>query len=144
MIQHISLAASAWFMGFFPLTDIHVAIPSTMALGLGTTSAVFWSSLGSFISIPIISYFYDQLSRIKKINKYFQKLSSSKFSNKMKEKGILFVLLATPLLGSWTVGVLGKVVDMDKRKLFLASGLSIVFYGVLIGFLTSLGLSAIF
>lgn len=144
MIQYISLAVTALFMGFIPISDIYVAIPSTMALGLGVTCAVLWSSLGSFISIPIIGFFYERLSRYKKINQYFQKLSNSKFASKMKKKGVLFIALAMPMIGSMTVGVLGKVVGMDKRKLFIASGLSIAVYGSLMGVLTTFGLTAFF
>lgn len=48
MLNYIWLAASAWFMGFFPMLEIYIAIPATMLMGLDTISAIFWAGLGNF------------------------------------------------------------------------------------------------
>lgn len=144
MVHYISLAVTAWFMGFFPLFEIYLAVPVAMGLGLDIVSAVLWSWLGNFIVIPFISIFYDWLMKFNKINKYFSKLANSKTSKKLNSGGFIMVLIATPMFGSWAIGVAGKIVGMDRKRLFLASGISISIYGTIIGILTQLGMDAFF
>lgn len=140
MENYIWLAATSWFMGFFPLFEIYLAVPASMGMGLGVVSAVFWSWFGNFFVIPFISYFYDWLTKFKKVNTYFRKLANSKTSKKLNDGGFLIILIATPILGSWGTGVVGKVIGLDRKRLFLASGISIAVYGILIGVLTQLGI----
>lgn len=140
MENYIWLAATSWFMGFFPLFEIYLAVPASMGTGLGVVSAVFWSWFGNFFVIPFISYFYDWLTKFKKVNTYFRKLANSKTSKKLNDGGFLIILIATPILGSWGTGVVGKVIGLDRKRLFLASGISIAVYGILIGVLTQLGI----
>ncbi|ARK32583.1 small multi-drug export protein [Halalkalibacter krulwichiae] len=144
MLEYLWLSLTAWFMGFFPLFEIYIAIPSTIALGLDATSAIIWSCLGNFIAIPFVVFFYDSLSRIKKVRSYLGKLSRSKFSEKMRKGSFVFILVGTPIVGSWAVGAIGKVIGLEKRKLFLSSAVSICVYGVIIGVLTKLGVDAFF
>ncbi|SHN34967.1 small multi-drug export protein [Gracilibacillus kekensis] len=140
MMNYIWLAATAWFMGFFPLFEIYLAVPASMGLGLDIVSSVFWSWLGNFMVIPFISYSYDWLTKFKKINKYFIKLANSKSSKKLNNGGFLIILIATPIFGSWATGVAGKIIGIDRKRLFLSSGISIAIYGMIISILTQLGI----
>lgn len=144
MLDYIGLAATAWFMGFFPLFEIYIAVPAAMGLGLGLVSSIFWSWLGNFIVVPFISYFYDWLTKYEKIDRYFKKLANSKTSQRLNNGGYLVILLATPILGSWGTGVAGKIIGIDRKKLFLASAISIAIYGTIIGILTQMGINAFF
>ncbi|MDQ0351907.1 putative membrane protein [Alkalibacillus filiformis] len=144
MLEYIWLSLAAWFMGFFPFLEIYLAIPAAMAMGLDVVSAILWSSFGNFLAIPIIVLFYDQLSKIKKINKYFIKLSQSKFSHRISKNGFTFILIATPVVGAWAVAVIGKFVGMEKGKLIVSSAISIGLYGVILGVLTELGINTFF
>ncbi|GGN99156.1 small multi-drug export protein [Saccharibacillus kuerlensis] len=144
MLNYVWLAALAWFMGFFPLFEIYVAVPASIGLGLDIFSAVFWSWLGNFIVIPFIAYSYDWLTKFKKVNKYFEKLAKSKASKKLNGGGFWIVLFATPMFGSWATGVVGKFIRMDKKRLFLASGISIAVYGIIIGVTTQFGINTFF
>ncbi|GAA0459820.1 small multi-drug export protein [Alkalibacillus silvisoli] len=144
MLEYIWLSFSAWFMGFFPLFEIYLAIPGAMAMGLDMGSAVVWASLGNFLAIPIIVFFYDQLSKVKRINKYFDKLSHSRFSHNIRKGSFMFVLIATPIVGAWAVAVLGKLFGMERGKLFFSSAISITLYGVLLGVLTEFGINTFF
>lgn len=144
MFDYIWLAVTAWFMGFFPLFEIYLAVPTTMGLGLDIVSAVFWSWLGNFIVIPFIFYFYEWLTKFHKINKYFTKLENSKTSKKLRKGGFIVVLIGTPVFGSWTIGVAGRIIGMHRKRLFLSSAISIAVYGFLIAILTQLGIDAFF
>lgn len=142
MLNYILLAATAWFMGFFPLFEIYLAVPASMGLGLDIVSAILWSWLGNFTVIPFTSYFYDRLTKFNKINNFFNKLANSKSSKKLNSGGFIIVLIATPMFGSWAIGVAGKIIGMDRKRLFLASGISIAIYGTIIGIFTQLGIDA--
>ena len=71
-------------------------------------------------------------------------MANSKTSKKLNGGGFILVLIATPILGSWAIGVAGKIIGMDRKRLFLASGMSIAIYGTIIGILTQLGIDAFF
>ncbi|WP_017186244.1 small multi-drug export protein [Alkalibacillus haloalkaliphilus] len=144
MLEYIWLSLTAWFMGFFPLFEIYLAIPGAMTMGLDVVSAIIWSSLGNFIAIPLIVVFYNQLSKIKRLNKYFIKLSKSKFSHRISRNGFTFILFATPIIGAWAVAVIGKFVGMEKGKLLVSSAISIGLYGVILGVLTEFGINTFF
>ncbi|CAM3669997.1 MULTISPECIES: small multi-drug export protein [Paenibacillus] len=144
MLNYIWLAAIAWFMGFFPMLEIFIAVPAAKGLGLDIVSSVFWCWLGNFFVIPFISYSYDWLTKFDKVKTYFMKLASSNACKKLNNGGFALVLIATPLLGSWGIGVAGKMIGMDRKRLFLASAIGIAIYGTIVGILTQLGIEAIF
>jgi len=140
MYEYLARSATAFIMGFVPIFEIYLAIPITMALGLDGVSAVVWSCLGNFLAIPFVIVFYDRLNRWEWWSRYLQKIADSKWSRKMRQNGSLFILIATPIIGSWAVGVVGKVIGMGKTKLLVSSGASIFAYGILIGALTQFGI----
>ncbi|MEO1165549.1 MAG: hypothetical protein AAFV98_17320 [Chloroflexota bacterium] len=50
MVEYIGKAFSAWFLGFFPLAEIYIAVPGAIALGLDC----FWqlhASLADYFSV---------------------------------------------------------------------------------------------
>jgi len=140
MYEYLALSATAFIMGFVPIFEIYLAIPITMALGLDGASAVLWSCIGNFLAIPFVIVFYDALNRWERLGRYLQRIADSKWSRKMRQNGCLFILIATPIIGSWAVGVVGKVIGMQKTRLLVSSGVSIFAYGILIGVLTQFGI----
>lgn len=140
MLNYIALAATAWLMGFFPCFEIYLAVPAAVGLGLDVFSSVFWSWFGSFFVIPFVAYSYMWLTKVNKINKYFIKMANSNAGKKLNRGGFFFILIMTPIFGPWTIGVVGKIIGMDFKRLFLASGIGIAMYGTIIGILTQLGI----
>lgn len=139
MWNYIWLAASAWFMGFFPMLEIYVAIPAAVLMGLDPVSSVLWAGLGNFSPIPFIAFFHSLLLKVKRIKKWLDKLSNTKYKNRIETHGALVVLLLTPLIGSWAVGVIANGLGMNKTKLFISSGVSILIYGIIIAILSYYG-----
>lgn len=140
MWNYITLAASAWFMGFFPMLEIYLAIPAAVVMGLDPVSAVIWGGLGNFFPIPFIAFFHHLLLKIKPVKRWLDKLSDSKYKEKIEKHGALFVLLLTPLMGSWVVGVIANGLGMKKAKLFISSAVSILIYGIVIAVLSHFGM----
>ncbi|WP_027963621.1 small multi-drug export protein [Halalkalibacillus halophilus] len=140
MFEYIYLTAIAWFLGFFPLTEIYIAIPTSMIMGLDSVSAVIWASIGNFLPIPLIVYFYDSLMKWEPLGVWMRKLSNNRYREKIEQNGFIMILLLTPIIGGWAVGVIGRAIGLTKYKLFLSSAVSIFFYGIIIAFLTSYGI----
>ncbi|WP_167578615.1 small multi-drug export protein [Jeotgalibacillus proteolyticus] len=143
IIAYLSLCFSAWLMGFLPMLEIYVALPASMLMGLDPMSCVFWTALGNFMPIPIILYFYDTLRKWKKASRLLNKMENHRFNRTLIQHGAWMVLLATPIIGSWTVGILGRSLGMSKTKLFVVSLCSICMYSVILVIITMLGVELI-
>jgi uncharacterized membrane protein len=140
MREYILLSGTAWFMGFFPMLEIYLAIPSVMAMGLDPVSAVLWASFGNFIPVPLLVFFSEQLARIGWIGRRLEKMANSRFSQWIQRWGYYAIVLFTPIISSWVVGMLGSTLGLNKSRLFTAAAVSILLYGILIALLTGLGI----
>jgi uncharacterized membrane protein len=141
IMEYAIRAAGAWFLGFFPLAEIYIAVPAALATGLDPASVFFWSVFGNFTPLLLIHYFHDQLRKIERINRWLERLYSPKFKQNVDRHGIWFVLIATPWTGVWVMGVTAKVLGMDGRKLLWSSLVSIAVYGAVLVFAIEAGIS---
>lgn len=132
MDSYIAAAASSFLIGFIPFLEIYLAVPAAVALGLDNVSAVFWPSLGNFLPVVIIALAFERLRRIPRIGAWLERRASTRFQKLIDRHGSWFVLLITPLIGSWAVAVTGVVLGMNRRTLIIFSGLSILLYAVVI------------
>lgn len=139
MLNYLGLAASAWFMGFFPMLEIYIAIPASMVMGLDAVSSIIWSGFGNFLPVPMIAFFYQLLAKSERIKKWLDKLANSKYKYRIEKQGPLVVVLLTPMIGSWAVAVIANGIGMNKLKLFVSAGGSILIYGIVIAVLTYYG-----
>ncbi|MBY7141979.1 small multi-drug export protein [Virgibacillus sp. NKC19-3] len=143
MLNYLLLAVTAWFMGFFPMFEIYIAIPVSMAMGLDTISSIVWAGLGNFLPVPLIAFFYRLLAKSERIKNWLEKLTNSKYKNRIEKQGPLVVLLLTPIIGSWAVAVIANGIGMNKTKLFISAGGSILLYGIILAVLTHLGIDVV-
>ena len=141
VIEYIFLAFSAWFLGFFPLTEIYIAIPAAMAMGLDPVSVFFWCVFGNFTPLLLIHFFYEQMSRNEWIQRWLNHFASPKFKQRLDSHGTWFVLLATPWIGVWVIGMTAKLLGMNTRKLLWTSLVSIAVYGIVLVMLIDSGVS---
>jgi uncharacterized membrane protein len=129
-MEYMARAAAAWFIGFFPLAEIYVAIPAALAAGLDPVSVVFWTVFGNFTPVVLIHYAYEQLIRVDRIRRWFDRLVSATLVARLERYSLWFVLLITPWTGVWVMAVTAKVMRMEHRRLFLATLVSITIYAV--------------
>lgn len=134
-------ALGAWFLGFFPLAEIIVAVPAAMATGLDHTSVLFWTVLGNFTPVVLITALYDVLYRNTRIAAWLDRLLSEKARERVNRYGIWFVLFGTPWTGVWAMSVTAKCLGMDSKRFVLASFVSIVAYAVAILLIVRAGVS---
>jgi len=138
-VDYFVRAAGAWFVGFFPLAEIYVAIPAAMATGLDDVSVVFWSVFGNFTPIVLIHFFYERLTRIERVRAWFARLVSERFKQWIDRYGIWFVLLITPWTGVWVMAVTAKVLGMSGERLMPASFVSVLVYAIVLVVLINTG-----
>ena len=142
ILDYFIRAFGAWFVGFFPLAEIYVAVPVAMASGLDDVSAVFWTVFGNYTPILLIHFFYEQLLRFDKIRNWFARLVSAKAEAQINKHGPWFVLLITPWTGVWVMAVTAKVLKMNSLIFLLTSFVSILISAIVIVVMINLGVDA--
>jgi uncharacterized membrane protein len=131
MMEYISKAFSVWFIGFFPLFEIYIAVSAGIAMGLDYYSTVVWSVTGNYTPILLIHYGYKWLTRIPQVKTWFKRLSSQRLKRWIDIYGIGFVLLVTPWIGVWAMAVTMKVLRMNSKRFLIYSFTSVVAYAVM-------------
>ena len=143
LLEYLGRAASAWFMGFFPLFEIYLAVPAALAMNLDVASAVFWSVLGNFSVVPLVIFFHAQLTRVQYLRRLLTWRGSERWQRALTRYGTLFVLVMTPVLGVWAMTALARTAGIARSTLMLASLTSITLYAVVIAAGVSFGVSAL-
>ena len=141
MIEYLLKAFGAWFLGFFPLAEIYVAVPAAMASGLGNISVIWWTVLGNYTPILLITWLYDWLIQNERINRWFEGLISEKVKVHVNRWGIWFVLFGTPWTGVWVMAVTIKTLGMNNQRFLLTSFISILVHAIAILYLIQAGVS---
>lgn len=140
MTEYWAKAFAVWFIGFFPLAEIYVAVPAGMAMGLDVVSAVVWGSAGNYAPVLLLHYGYEALARQPRLAGWLARLSSEGARARLERHGFWFVLLVTPWTGVWIMAATVKLFGMRQRPFLVASLLSIVGYAVAIGALLAAGI----
>lgn len=142
MTDYLARALGVWFLGFFPLAEIYIAVPAGVAAGLDNGSILFWSVFGNFVPVLLITGVYETLARHERLRLWLDGLLSEKTQARINRYGIWFVLVATPFAGVWVMSVTAKFLGMDSKRYILAAFFSILFYAVGTLVLIRLGLAA--
>lgn len=138
-LTYIFMASSTWLLGFLPYFEIYMAVPAGILIGLPWIDAFFWGTLGNWMAVVFIDVFYEWLLRFKFIRKMSQKSTSGKWKRRLDKNGSWAILIFTPLAGIWTTGVVAKIFDYDRKKLWIFSGISISVVGFVVAICTILG-----
>ncbi|WP_219729918.1 small multi-drug export protein [Sodalinema gerasimenkoae] len=139
MIEYLEKAVSAWFVGFFPATEIYVAVPLAIALGLDSVSSVFWPLLGNFSPVLLIEFLYEQLLRIPRLRSWFKRLRSERVIRYLNRWGGWFVFVMTPWTGVWAMAITLKFLGMRRRRILITTFISIFIYAVALATLIRFG-----
>lgn len=81
-------AATAWFLGFAPVTEIYVAVPAALAMGLDPVSVVAWTVAGNYAPVPLVHLLYERLVGMPRVRGWFERLVSDKFAARIERQGI--------------------------------------------------------
>jgi uncharacterized membrane protein len=136
-------AAAAWFVGFFPLAEIYVAVPAAMAAGLDDVSAVIWPVLGNFTPVILIQLLDSWLMGFGRIRNWFARLYSGRFQRWIDRYGTWFIVLITPWIGVWAIAVTAKALGLRASRLLPATFVSILLYAIALVILIRSGLTVV-
>lgn len=142
MIEYVGKAALAWLVGFAPFLEIYLAVPAAIASGLDYFSAVFWSVLGNFTPVLLISFVHDRLMRVERVKRWLTGKRSERFQRWLDRYGGWAIILITPWVGIWVVAATAQALGMKRGVLIGFSLASIVLYAVLIAFAVAIGIEA--
>ncbi len=134
-MDYLGAAAAAWFLGFFPLTEAAIAVPAALASGLDTFSAIFWTVLGNLTPVLLIHYGYEGLMRIGRLRNWMDRLVSEKSKARFDKWGVWFILVFTPWIGVWAMGVTAKALQIDSRRFIAFAFISVTIYAVVLTFI---------
>lgn len=140
--EYIAKAATVWLVGFLPVFELYVAVPTGIALGLDPVSTVLWTVLGNYAPILLIHFFYDQITRLPRVRTYIEWLRSDRFKAQVDRYGGWFVLFVTPWVGVWITAATAKLFHMDGYKMLLYMFISVVGHSIIVALLLELGIAA--
>lgn len=143
MMDYLAKAFGAWFLGFFPLAEIVVAVPAAAATGLDDVSVVVWTVAGNFTPALLINVAYERLRRWERVGRYLDRLATDKVRARVNRWGMPFVLLMTPWVGIWAMSVTAKALGMAPRRFLLTAFCSILGYAITFMLLIRLGLDSL-
>ena len=141
MFDYLAKAAAAWFVGFFPLAEIYVAVPAAVISGLDDVSVIVWTVFGNYTPIILITFFYQWLLSFKRINGWLSGLASPRTQQFVDRWGVWFVLFFTPWTGVWVMAATAKAMGMQNRRFLPAAFVSIFLNAVLILILMRTGIA---
>lgn len=139
--EYLLKAAGTWFMGFFPLAEIYIAIPAGMAIGLDDLSVIFWAVFGNFTPVLLIHYGYEQLIRIERVRAWFARLVTERVKARVNRYGAAVVLVLTPWVGVWGMALTAKALQMHAGRFALSAFVSITVYAIALVLLINLGIA---
>ena len=140
LLNYIFGASTAWFIGFFPLFEIYIAVPAGIAAGLPWFDAFLWATLGNWMVIPFIDLCYDWLMRFDFMKNLNEKSLSKKWEGRIESHGAWLIIFLTPLAGVWAIGLIAKALKYKRIELWLYTGISISVTGLIIAILTNMGI----
>ena len=130
--EYIAKAGTAWFLGFFPLAEIYVAVPAAIASGLDNVSVLVWTISGNFMPALLIIGLYDWLRGFERVDRWFDRMNSERLSDWLNRYGLWIVLIITPWIGIWATTVTARVFGMNTRLFLPAAFTSITLYATAI------------
>ena len=143
VLEYLAGAALAWLVGFIPLFEIYVAIPVGLAAGLDPISATFWSAFGNLVPLWLVDLGYERLRLIERVDRYLSLLRRERVERILDRWGFVAVVVATPLLGVWTMALAAKALGMSSRPFLVASTISVSAYAVVVTLAILIGLDLI-
>ena len=139
---------TVFLLSMVPIIELRGGIIAARALGLSIIESFVICYIANLIPVPFI------LILIKKIIKSMEKSNTNifnKFANWLKQKVeknkgsiekygfwglVLFVGIPLPGTGAWTGSLIAAMLDIDKKKAFLAACIGVFLAGIIISLLS--------
>ena len=138
-----------FIISLMPILELRGGLLAAEILGLDPVSSYIIAVIGNIIPIPFILWFMGSILKWMRNSKHFSKIALwldkkvEKNRNKIEKFGfwglVLFVGIPLPGTGAWTGCLVASVLEMDKKKSFIAALIG-VFMASIIMMILSFGL----
>ena len=135
-----------FIISLMPILELRGGLLAASLLGLDPIPSYIISVLGNIIPIPLILWFMASILKWMKGRKKLKKIALwldkkvEKNRSKIEKYGfwglVLFVGIPLPGTGAWTGCLVASVLEMDKKKSFLAAMLGVIMASIIMMFLS--------
>ena len=143
-----------FIVSILPISELRGGLIAASMLGLNPIPSYIISIIGNLIPIPLVLLFFDKILDFFERKNIFSKFSSYLHRKVDKNKAsiekygylglTIFVGIPLPGTGAWTGCLIASVLDMDKKKSFIAILLGVVMASVIMMIVSFGILKAIF
>lgn len=138
----------AFFLSMLPIIELRGGIIAGRLLGLDAIPTFIICYIGNILPVPFILWLIKSIiekmrnCNIKIFNKFVKWIDKKvkKHRHEIEKYGfwglVLFIGIPLPGTGAWTGCLIASMLDMDKKKSFLASLIGVLMAGIIISLLS--------
>lgn len=135
-----------FLISLMPILELRGGLIAAALLDLGIVPSYIIAIIGNVLPVPFILWFISSILKWMRESKHFSKIAKWLDSKVEKHKGqiekfgfwglVLFVGIPLPGTGAWTGCLIAAVLEMDKKKAFLATMIGIFMASIIMIFLS--------
>ena len=124
-----------FIISLMPILELRGGLIAASLLGLDPLRSYIIAIIGNIIPVPFILWFINSILEWMRNSKHFKKLAKWIDKKAHKHKGqiekygylglVLFVGIPLPGTGAWTGCLIASVLEMDRKKSFIAAMIGI-------------------
>lgn len=130
-----------FIISLMPILELRGGILAAEILGLDPISSYIIAVIGNIIPIPFILWFMGSILEWMRKSKHLNKIANWLDKKVEKNKGkiekfgfwglVLFVGIPLPGTGAWTGCLVASVLEMDKKKSFIAALIGVIMASII-------------
>ena len=135
-----------FIISLMPILELRGGLLAASLIGLDPIPSYIISIIGNILPIPFILWFMGSILKWMHGKKHLNKIATwldkkvEKNRSKIENVGfwglVLFVGIPLPGTGAWTGCLIASVLQMDKKKSFLAATLGVVMASIIMMFIS--------
>lgn len=135
-----------FIISLMPILELRGGLLAASLLGLDPLPSYIISIIGNILPIPLILWFMSSILKWMKTRKKLKKIALwldkkvEKNKDKIEKYGfwglVLFVGIPLPGTGAWTGCLVASVLEMDRKKAFLAALIGVLMASIIMMFIS--------
>lgn len=142
-----------FILSLLPIIELRGGLIAASLLKVSFIKAFIVCYIGNILPVPFILWFIRKIMNWMRTIKIFKKLVTWLDKKVEKKKGqiekygfwgvVLFVGIPLPGTGAWTGSLIAAMLDMNKKKAFIAAALGVLIAGIIMSIFSYIFLGAI-
>lgn len=135
-----------FIISLMPILELRGGLIAASLIGLDPIPSYIISIIGNILPVPFILWFMASILEWMRHKKFFSKIAAwldkkvEKNRTKIENLGfwglVLFVGIPLPGTGAWTGCLVASVLQMDRKKAFLATMLGVIMASIIMMFIS--------